>query len=848
MSKTKSEDFNENIGSFLIPYEKKKIIFSVLLFAFAVLIALSIISYSPSDYSKINDITISNLPSILDRNSSISLEIAKTKNWLGLFGAFISYFFINGTIGYFSLIIPILMGLWSFAIVKNLEIRKIAFLTNLFLLSAILFSTLVGILSKSIPFFSDNPEICGVIGLFLGDVSIRILGGAGSLIVITALLLLTSYLIIDFDIYKLIELPVIFVKNLFIFLRSKIKKEKLPENFSFDERNDIGQKNQNKDVIEKEKKTTPRTRIITPEPIIDTTEKTAENKNDNPNNEEPRSFIIEKIKGKKSEEKNEIVNEENSEKPKNKKEAVKSNNKNDSKQSKEAVEETNKELQPWDEELHFMSPTLDLLDNPKAHVEIDKEELSAKAELLRAKLALFDIQIDDITVTPGPVVTLYEIVPAPGVKISRIVSLQDDIALALAAKGIRIIAPIPGKSAIGVEIPNNNRETIYCKSIIGSQSFKEAKVNNQLPLAFGKNTIGEIFIDDLTKMPHLLIAGATGSGKSVGINSIIISILYSKHPSDVKFVIIDPKKIELSFYKGLKKHFLAICPDVGEDIITNSQNAVTVLKSVELEMEYRYDLLAKANVRHITDYNHRVKTGRLISSEEVDHHKMPYLIVIIDELADLMITASREIEEPIARLAQMARAVGIHLILATQRPSVDVLTGYIKANFNARIAYQVATKIDSRTILDQNGAEQLLGHGDMLYLPGSSPKAHRLQNAFVSTPEVEKIVEFIEKQDGYSTPYLLPSLIQKKKNNANALLEERDEYFEEAAQLFVKLQQCSVSLLQRKFKIGYARAARVVDQLEEAGIVGPFDGSKGRLVLVESMEQLERLMKSIESQ
>jgi len=346
-------------------------------------------------------------------------------------------------------------------------------------------------------------------------------------------------------------------------------------------------------------------------------------------------------------------------------------------------------------------------------------------------------------------------------------------------------------------------------------------------------------------MPHLLIAGATGSGKSVGINTILASLIYKLHPSDVKFVIIDPKKIELSLFRRLKYHYLGVSPDIQEDIITTPQNAVLVLKSVELEMEKRYDRLAAAGVRNIGDYNDKVQTGRLHDTETVKHRKLPYIVVVIDELADLMITAAREVEEPIARLAQLARAVGIHLVLATQRPSVDVITGVIKANFPARIAYQVATKIDSRTILDMNGAEQLLGNGDLLYFPPGSPKPIRIQNAFISNDEVEAITSHIERQKGYSQPMTLPSAFEKKRTTGGTSDGSRDELFEEAAKIIVRHQQGSVSLLQRRLKVGYSRAARLVDELEMAGIVGPFDGSKAREVLIESEAELDILLKSM---
>jgi S-DNA-T family DNA segregation ATPase FtsK/SpoIIIE len=506
---------------------------------------------------------------------------------------------------------------------------------------------------------------------------------------------------------------------------------------------------------------------------------------------------------------------------------------------------------PYQEVLSkYRNPTLELLTpaDPKDDLDADDEELAMKGRLLRDKLATFGVDIENITVTPGPVVTLYEFTPAEGVKVSRVENLTDDIALAMKARGIRIIAPIPGRGTIGVEIPNDVPKMVVMRSLLESESFRKTKMN--LPLALGKTISGDVYVDDLNKMPHLLIAGATGAGKSVGVNGIIASLLYAKSPKDVKFVIVDPKKIELSLYKKLRKHYLIVSPEAGEDIVTTPAFAVVALKAVELEMERRYDKLAKAAVRSLVDYNIKVAQGKLQSTQDEQHYHLPYIVVIIDELADLMITAGREIEEPICRIAQMARAVGIHLILATQRPSVDVITGVIKANFPARIAYQVATRVDSRTILDSMGAEQLLGNGDMLYQPSGTPKPIRLQAPFISTEEVEAIVEAVEAQDGpglsYSRPWTLPSLKQKNGSSFSQDEEDnRDELFEEAARVIVRHQQGSVSVLQRRLKIGYSRAARIVDELEQAGIVSAFDGAKARQVLCENEEELELVLEGL---
>jgi DNA segregation ATPase FtsK/SpoIIIE-like protein len=491
----------------------------------------------------------------------------------------------------------------------------------------------------------------------------------------------------------------------------------------------------------------------------------------------------------------------------------------------------------------YRHPAPSLLDPVTTTSKVTSQELHRKAELVKEKLAIFGIDITSISVVPGPVVTQFELVPDSAVKISKIVSLADDLALALAARGIRIIAPIPGKSAVGIEIPNNEPEFVHFRSVVESEEFTRSR--GILPLGMGKDIKGKVTCADLARMPHLLIAGATGSGKSVGLNAMITSLLFAKKPWEVKFVMIDPKKIELAQYRGLSRHFLAVSPDINEEIVTDPANAVIVLKSLELEMDKRYTKLAKAGVRHVNDYNAKVAAGEVRDAEMIKHYKLPHIVVVIDELADLMITAAREVEEPIARLAQLARAVGIHLIVATQRPSVDVLTGVIKANFSARVAFQTASRIDSRTILDGPGADQLLGNGDMLYLASGSPKPERIQNAFLSTAEVERVVEYISEQKGHVRPYQLPSVKNSKKGNSREDSVEMDDLLYEAARLIVRHQQGSVSLLQRRLKIGYSRAARIVDQLEVAGIVGPYDGSKAREVLVEDPDMLEEILQTI---
>ncbi|WP_236941091.1 FtsK/SpoIIIE family DNA translocase [Flammeovirga sp. MY04] len=493
---------------------------------------------------------------------------------------------------------------------------------------------------------------------------------------------------------------------------------------------------------------------------------------------------------------------------------------------------------------NYRFPELTLLHPPKeSKAKVTKEELEANKERIVNTLRHFKIGIASISATIGPTVTLYEIVPEVGIKISKIRNLEDDIALSLAALGIRIIAPIPGRGTIGIEVPNNNREMVSISSVIATEKFAKAKM--ALPVAFGRTISNEVFVMDLAKMPHLLMAGATGQGKSVGINVLLSCLLYRKHPSELKFVMIDPKKVELSLFNKIERHFLASLPDAEEAIVTDTKKAVHILNSLCTEMDMRYSLLKAAGVRNIKEYNAKFCQRRL--NPKKGHRFLPYIVLVIDELADLMMTAGKEIEGPIARLAQLARAIGIHLVVATQRPSVDVITGMIKANFPARLSFRVTSKIDSRTILDAGGAEQLIGMGDMLLSTGND--LTRLQCAFIDTDEVEHLCDFIAEQTGFHTAYMLPEFEEEppssKSGGGAGSPDDRDDLFEEAARLLVRHQQGSTSLIQRKLSLGYNRAGRIIDQLEAAGIVGPFEGSKARQVNVKSEMELESLLATL---
>jgi S-DNA-T family DNA segregation ATPase FtsK/SpoIIIE len=775
--------------------ERRRQVVAVVAMVVSLLLFLSIVSYSAEDVWT-SFLSFDGVADHLFQPSVGGGAEQRVDNWLGILGALIAEVLVIGSFGYFILVLPLILGASGWFVLRKKPLTDLVPFMNYSLLFALLLSTTAGAAKDIVGGVPD--EFTGGVGLMLASVLIHLLGEAGATIVLLFSLFVTFVFAASVDLYAWAGR----VRDVTLGMSARLRRKEsavtiqTPENEESPRRRPVSVVSRPDAEVEREEPTMPGPES-SPEPL----KELQVTKTVVPEEEEPEEYEPPAVP-----------------------------------RHSPVTEEV--------EEIDYVFPSVELLEAPRQTETVGDEELKANAELLQAKLANFSVTIENVSVTPGPVVTLYELVPASDVKISRIVNLSDDLALALAAKGIRIIAPIPGKSAVGVEIPNHHPSMVSVRSVINSARFRDSK--SALPLALGKTISGEVYVDDLAKMPHLLIAGATGSGKSVGINTILMSLLYKLHPSEVKFVIIDPKKIELALYSRLKHHFLATTPDVQQDIITSPQNAVSVLKSVELEMEKRYDRLAAAGVRNIQDYNDRIASGRLKNSETVQHRKMPYIIIVIDELADLMMTAAREVEDPIARLAQLARAVGIHLVVATQRPSVDVITGVIKANFPARIAYQVSSKVDSRTILDMNGAEQLLGSGDMLYLPAGSSKPIRLQNAFISSDEVEGVVQYIAKQQGYSKPSMLPSILERKRSGMGGGSGDRDELFEEAARLIVRHQQGSVSLLQRRLKVGYSRAARLVDELEAAGIVGPFDGSKAREVLVESESELEIILKGME--
>ncbi|MCZ7557662.1 MAG: DNA translocase FtsK [Bacteroidia bacterium] len=914
--------------------KRKLDIIGMMMMVLALLLLLAFVSHSHADET-VADVGMVDFLRLFGGDPEIQARADTTSNWLGLFGAIIANFFINITVGYFSIAFPILLMLWGWSIFRRRDLRTLAYYTNYSLVLVLLLSAFLGLL-RLISWMPDiSVSWSGNIGDFVAGLISRLIGTTGGIIIIFATIVILAVVAVDYDIQASLDR----VRNGWRWVMDRIGGKATTLQAAFQTE---------REALASELRESPAASSVDAPPAVVKSKKTASAKGDVP---EPSPVVLQPLQrqtqvsiarpwsadapsdvpsyavddagtprsngtisrdaidglreifgpapdaaaaagpvaastgagstasAKAAGEATERVREKNGATPRltdhgsDTLKAAKHDppkddpdiaadiplssvmlNEHERKAVQQAVarkvmqSEADEDIDSINQKLaktrlEYTMPPPDLLDPQRSGSTVSDAELRLKADQVKEKLAVFGIGITSISVAPGPVVTLFELVPDSSVKISKIVSLADDLALALAARGIRIIAPIPGKSAVGIEIPNNQPEIVGFRSVVTSPEFQRSR--HKLTLGMGKSINGTVVCDDLAKMPHLLIAGATGSGKSVGINVMITSLLYRMRPQDVKFVMIDPKKIELAQYRGLNRHFLAVCADIDEEIITDPANAVIVLKSLELEMDMRYTKLAKAGVRHVDDYNEKVKTGQLRDSETLKHYQLPCIVVIIDELADLMITAAREVEEPIARLAQLARAVGIHLVVATQRPSVDVITGVIKANFPARVAFQVASRIDSRTVLDTQGAEQLLGNGDMLFVPGGHPKPVRIQNAYLSTAEVERVVEFISEQQGFQRPYTLPSVRALQKTKSRDETEGFDDLVYEAARLIVRHQQGSVSLLQRRLKIGYSRAARIVDQLETVGIVGPYDGSKARQVMVEDESTLESILQEL---
>ena len=712
----------------------------------------------------------------------------ETNNQIGGLGAQLSHRFIKLWFGISALLIPNLTLILGLSILgfKKFKLDKV--LTNT-LLALI-------ILPITIHHFFDAMILAGGLGIFIDEILIQAIGNIGTSIVLITIISLN--IIISFKINS---------KHFLILNKLKLKGFTLRKNIKVETKDTEQISDENTNIIEE----------VEEENISETkTENQIEIK-------EKEDELIDDIGL-------EVIS-----------------NKNEGSLSKSEIEKKLKELGDFDPTLElskFKMPTMNLLnDHGENKIEIDKSELEKNKNKIVETLGHYNIGITSISATVGPTITLYEIVPEAGVRISKIKNLEDDISLSLAAEGIRIIAPIPGKGTIGIEVPNANKNTVSMLEVLQSEKFQNSKM--ELPIAFGKTISNETFIVDLAKMPHLLMAGATGQGKSVGLNAMLVSLLYKKHPSQIKFVLVDPKKVELTLFNKIERHYLAKLPDSEDAIITDTKKVVNTVNSLCIEMDERYELCKNANCRNIKEYNAKFISRKLNPND--GHRFLPYIVLVIDEFADLIMTAGKEIETPIARLAQLARAIGIHLIVATQRPSVNVITGIIKANFPARVAFRVTSTIDSRTIMDTKGAEQLIGMGDMLISTGND--LTRLQCAFIDTPEVEKICEYIGSQRAYPQAHILPEFEgEADAVGSKADLNELDSMFNEAAAVLVKHQSGSTSLIQRKLRLGYNRAGSIIDQLEAAGIVGPFEGSKARKVLVKDEIALQEILKNLNNE
>ena len=789
-----------------------KVLIGVLSFLFSIALLLSFVSYFL--YGEFDQ---SGLSALADRTE-------KMQNWLGKFGAYLADLFLYRGFGIASFIIIRFFFLLGAYLVLDLPVSKLkkTLFWDLYLI--IIVSVLCGFLNAYLP------ELGGIIGyemnLFMQDY----LAKTGTLLVL------------------------IFGLIIFLLFRVKISPDAIK--IFFDKRKEKRE--------EKLRKQAEEAAIIT-SPITTPADDTEDVNTDNQDDEDEdgledivlkpvSKFEIDRESLKPTISHSSEINlspKVKEEKPKVEEEPIVSGEDNfviEKTPEEDTVEENLAarlvkdfgEFDPTLELSNYQLPSIELLkEYSSGGITINQSELEENKNRIVETLKNYKIDIAQIKATVGPTVTLYEIVPEAGIRISKIKSLEDDIALSLSALGIRIIAPIPGKGTIGIEVPNKTPTMVSMKSVIASPKFQTAEM--ELPIALGKTISNETFVVDLAKMPHLLMAGATGQGKSVGLNAVLTSLLYKKHPAEVKFVLVDPKKVELTLFNKIERHYLAKLPDSEDAIITDNTKVINTLNSLCVEMDNRYNLLKDAMVRNIKEYNDKFKQRKL--NPENGHKFLPYIVLVVDEFADLIMTAGKEVETPIARLAQLARAIGIHLIIATQRPSVNVITGIIKANFPARIAFRVTSKIDSRTILDSQGADQLIGRGDLLYTQGND--LTRVQCAFVDTPEVEKITEFIGSQKAYPDAYLLPEYYgEESGTNLDIDISERDSMFREAAEVIVTAQQGSASLLQRKLKLGYNRAGRLIDQLEAAGIVGPFEGSKARSVLIQDLPSLEQFFKN----
>jgi len=768
--------------------DKQNEIFGLLLILTGVLVFIALYSYVPEE-----------TPASLGPNHVM-------QNDLGWAGVYIAHYLIRWTIGYPVLIFPFLLIAWGINQTLNKNTQQLwrwtwlSLLFSFYISVAFALSEALSVPSDVSPTFDFSGRIGGLGAQFL----IIIFGDLGSVVILIGIILLTV----------LVNTTLSLSEVLGIVERVIVRTYYQISNFVSDRITDLKKRH-------KKRKPSPaisKQNWGTESPANDTA--SAEQGMSEPQRSQPKINFEEQaelFQPQKEEEEESAENEEEFED-----------------ESDTAV------LSTQEFERTYEKPPLDLLKMPERSQEsISDEALHLNAQLLEEKLEDFGIRAEVVEIHPGPIITLYEIKLAPGIRVSRIMSLSDDLAMAMRAKRVRILAPIPGRATIGIEIPNPAPETVYLREIIQTQEFQNK--TSPLTFAIGKTISGKPYISNLDNMPHLLIAGATGSGKSVCLNTIIASFLYKASPAELQFLMIDPKRLELSNYSKLYKHHLTYVEGSKQKVATNAKTAIQMLKSAEMEMDRRYNLLAGAGVRSMEEYNDRVRNGTYAPSGEENPQPLPYLIVIVDELADLMLTSSaaKDVEEPIARLAQMSRAVGLHLIVATQRPSVDVITGLIKANFPARIAFQVAQKNDSRIIMDMNGAEKLLGRGDMLFLPPASPEPIRLHNAFISSNEIEEIIEFVRHQPTFDKQPLR-AYKEEEEDSSDYMYDnnQRDPLFDDAVNVVVRTGQGSVSIIQRKLKVGYSRAARIIDQLESAGIVGPFEGSKAREVLM-TPEELE---------